>query len=799
MTLPELFAAQAARTPDAAAIICGDMIVSYSALDARANRLAGQLAARGAGPETIVAVALERSADLVAALLAVAKTGAAYLPIDPGYPTARVAYLLADAAPAVLVTSRGLLPYHDTVPRLVIGDPAAAAKLPGPVTIRPQHPAYVIYTSGSTGTPKAVVISHAALACYLAWCRQAYPALAGVSLLHAPVSFDAGITSLFGGLTCGGTVVVAALDEDMPGVLGQRRLSFLKITPGHLPLLAALPDSCAPTTQLMVGGDALAGIQLRDWRDRHPGVPVVNHYGPTEATVGCAGGPVDPQAGDGPVPIGRPFASTRVFVLDEWLCPVPPGVTGELYLAGPQLARGYLGRAGLTAERFPACPFGANERMYRTGDLARWTADGQLEFAGRADGQVKVRGFRVEPGEVEAVLAGHPDVGQAAVTVREDIPGDRRLAGYLVPAAGSADPAGLAGRVREHAAGRLPDYMVPSAVTVLDALPLTANGKLDRAALPAPDYAAAAEPGRAPASPAAELVCEVFAQVLGLETVGPQDSFFALGGHSLLAVRLVALLRDQGMAVSLRAVFATPTPAGLAGQLSLSSDSLGVLLPIRAGGGKPPLFCVHPALGASWCYLPLARHVPDDVPLYGLQSPALDGTGKVPGSLRELAVTCVRQIRAVQPAGPYRLLGFSFGGVLAHEIAVQLQAAGQQVDALILLDAYPDSQGRGPHEPPAAQAGQAAGMISEEERRRLTRIVRANGAIRRAHQPGVFRGPALLLVAAEGNPAGAAPWTSHITGQVTEVPLACTHAGMVRPAMMARVWSAISAWSALDS
>jgi amino acid adenylation domain-containing protein len=417
--------------------------------------------------------------------------------------------------------------------------------------LRPAHPAYVIYTSGSTGRPKGVIITHASLVNYLARARQAYRQLAGRTLLISPVSFDGSVTALYGCLLSGGRLCLGAADEDLPALAARAGgFTFVKATPSHLPLLARLPASWVPAGQLMLGGEAVPAALLRGWRRRHPGLALVNQYGPTEATVGCLDyqlSPDDPVPD--PVPAGRPMWNTRVFVLDENLHLVPPGVAGELYVAGAGLARGYLGRAGLTGERFTACPFGpGGERMYRTGDLARWNRSGQIEYLGRADDQVKIRGYRIEPGEVEAVLAGLDGVAQAAAAVREDQPGDKRLAGYVVPDPGAElDPAAL----REAAARVLPGYMVPAAVAVLDALPLNANGKLDRRALPAPAYAAGA--GRAPASPREQALCEVFAQVLGLDRVGVEDSFFDLGGHSLLAAVLIARLADRlGVKVSLR-------------------------------------------------------------------------------------------------------------------------------------------------------------------------------------------------------------------------------------------------------
>ena len=591
VSLAGLLDAQAARSPDAVAVVGGDRVLTYRELDAAAGRLARVLAGRGAGPESVVAVAVERSAELVVALLAVLKTGAAYLPVDLGYPAERIGFMLADAVPAVVVASAAaaaVLPRD--VPAAVLVENGQGAVADGAVrvlggggrgaAVSAAQLAYVMYTSGSTGVPKAVAVTHGGIVNRLGWMQAQYQLGVADRVLHkTPVSFDVSVWELFWPLVQGAQLVLARPGgQGDPGYLSALIASAGVTTAHFVPAMlevfvgAADPGACVSVRRVICSGEVLAGRVVQRFGERFA-AELHNLYGPTETTVdstawACVRGGGDP-------PIGAPIANTRAYVLDRWLCPVPAGVAGELYLAGVGLARGYRGRAGLTAERFTACPFGrGGERMYRTGDLARWTAGGVLVFAGRADDQVKIRGFRVEPGEVEAVLAACPGVDQAVVTTREDTAGDLRLVGYVVPAgeadgmagAGSAlgDGADLAAMTREFAAQRLPEYMVPSAVVVLDELPLTVTGKVDRRALPAPDYAPAGAGGRGPATVREEIICGVFAELLGLDQVGAEDSFFALGGHSLLAVSLVQRLRERGVAVSVRALFEAPTPAGLA-------------------------------------------------------------------------------------------------------------------------------------------------------------------------------------------------------------------------------------------
>ena len=499
----------------------------------------------------------------------------------------------------------------------------------------------------------------------------------------------------------GAAVVISDAIRESPPQFWQQVIrhgvTFISCVPSHLELVIHQAPKGVALDHLVMGGEAFTWEFYKEILHQLNVGQIANLYGPTEATIDAVGFAVTGNQAGPHIPIGRPLPGYRVYVLDGGLEPVPAGVAGELYIAGAGLARGYLGRAGLTAERFVADPFGpAGSRMYRSGDLARWRADGVLDFLGRADSQVKVRGFRIEPGEIEAALVRHGSVAQAAVIAREDTPGNKRLVAYVVA---GADQAADASALREHLGRSLPDYMVPSAFVVLERLPLTPNGKLDRKALPVPEVAAAAG-ARGPRTPQEDILCGLFAEVLGVERVGIDDNFFALGGHSLLATRLVSRIRSSmDVEIAIRSLFEAPTVAALAELIASgrSPDSdLAALLPLRPDGSKQPLFCIHDAGGLSWSYSRLIPHIPSDYPIYGLQAHNLGRRAALPGSLDEVAADYLHLIREIQPVGPYHLLGWSFGGLVAHAIATQLQGMGQEVALLALLDSYPAAREKAP-------------------------------------------------------------------------------------------------------
>ncbi|CAM3627150.1 non-ribosomal peptide synthase/polyketide synthase [Kibdelosporangium persicum] len=553
VTLTDLVEEQVARTPDATAVIAGGTKWTFTELDAWANRLSHKLIRHGVRRGDYVAVRMPRSAELIVAVLAVLKAGAAYVPMEPDHPADRISAMLEDSAPALVLDC--LEAVRDTI-GLPDTDPA--------VPRSPRDPAYVIYTSGSTGRPKGVVVAHRSVVNYLTWAAEVYPSLSGVGVLHSPVSFDLTVTTLYGPLITGGCIRVENLTDDP--VPDGTTTTFLKATPSHLALLNTLPAEFSPTGDLVVGGEQLLGEVVDEWRTANPTATVINEYGPTETTVGCMEYRIEPGTplAQGPVPIGTPAWNSRLYVLDGSLNPVPVGVPGELYIAGDGLAVGYLHRPGLTAQRFVACPFGVpGERMYRTGDLVRWRADGVMEYLGRVDDQVKIRGHRVELGEIESALLRHPEVAEAAVKVK-----DNRLAGYVV----AASPPN-ADVLREWLARTLPAYMVPSAFVTLDALPVTPNGKVDRKALPDPDMAPEHDHVE-PRTPVERALAQIWAAVLGVGRVGVHDNFFDLGGDSILSIQVVSRARNAGLGLRAKDLFLHQTLESLAEVVTvLDNDS----------------------------------------------------------------------------------------------------------------------------------------------------------------------------------------------------------------------------------
>ncbi|MFD0745650.1 amino acid adenylation domain-containing protein [Phytohabitans flavus] len=748
---PVLVARRAAETPDAAAVVDGTTRLDYATLDSWADRLAHHLADTGVRPGAVVALRAPRGVENVVGLLGIMRAGGAYLPVDPEYPAERIAALLADARPAVVLTPAAV--------RAVRGTPAPKP----PLRLRPDGAAYVIYTSGSTGVPNGVVVPHRGLPSLAAAQIERFAIEPGSRVLQfASPSFDAAVAEVVTTLVAGATLVIAPLDG--------ADVTHVTLPPS---VLATVPEGgLPPGATLVVAGEACPPDLAARWA---PGRRLVNAYGPTEATV-CAtmSAPLSTaDIQDGPLPIGHPIAGTTAYVLDAALRPMPPGIAGELYLAGAGLARGYLGRPGRTAERFVADPFAApGSRMYRTGDLARWRADGQLEFVGRVDRQAKVRGHRVEPGEVEAVLVAHPSVARAAVVVREDRPGDRRLVAYAVPAPGhGVDGPGL----RRFAARSLPTHLVPAAVVPLDRLPLTPNGKLDHRALPKPLSGAAG--GREPASPLEEELCRVVAEVLDLPRVGPDDDLFDLGGDSLHAARLA-----RRLSMTLHEVFETPTVAGLA---SGGGRRAGVL-PIRAAGGLAPLFCLPPAGGLAWCYTPLRDHLGPDRPVYGLQLAGAEPGQDVAG----LAATLAERIRAIRPTGPYHLLGWSFGGYLAHAVAAELRATGQEVGLLAILDAHPHAA---PEAVPDAALRLVPGLshLDASTVDQMLATAAHHTRVAAAHTPAVFDGDLLVVNAADA--VGRESWAPYVTGRIESHDVPCGHFEMFEPGPLATIGAAVEA------
>ncbi|WP_137874239.1 non-ribosomal peptide synthetase, partial [Rhodococcus sp. Q] len=837
---PDLLAAAAAVQPDAVAVTFRDTVVTYRDLDVRSTRLARALIARGVGPETFVALGLTRSVEEVVSIWAVAKAGASFVPVDPTYPSERIEYMLRDSAAVIGLTVAGhrdRLP--DTVPWLEFDD-ALAAELRSypddPVTdadrtlpLHLAHPAYLIYTSGSTGLPKGVVITHRGIANLTAEEHDRFTVTPQSRVSHlASPSFDASVFELMMAFSAGARVVIVPPTifggTELADLLRREHVTHAFITPTALSSMD--DDGLGDLEVLAVAGEACPPELVAKWaRNRR----MFNGYGPTETTIQASVS--DPMSAGEIVDIGRPAIGFEEMILDTRLHPVPVGVPGELYISGPGLARGYHHRPGLTAGRFVANPFGApGATMYRTGDVVRWRVPAggraRVEYLGRSDFQVKVRGFRIELGEIDAVLAGHPALGFAATIGYTAPTGGTLLAAYVVGVEGMhPDP----GEIRAYAAARLPAHMVPAAVTVLDHAPMTPVGKLDRRALPAPEFGSRADLYEAPTTPTERSVVAVFEQILGVDRVGVADSFFDLGGNSIVATRLVTEIASRlGRRLPLQAVFLDPTPRGMAhaldepgaaadgetGGTATVDQALSVLIPLRTQGTKAPLFCVHPGIGLSWGYAGLVRYLSSDRPAYGLQLPVISG-GPSFTSVADLAHRYVQEIVTVRPHGPYHLLGWSLGGVIAHAIAVELRSRGEVVETLAVMDSFvgidedtPDRltvaellHGLGLDLPDAGDDltyetaadlldrsfGQETGLTAAHLQR-INAGFTDSARIMRSFTPDLFDGD-LLFFRAQRSDGDRSPqeWRDAVTGGIREVAVDCEHNQMIEPDVLAVV------------
>ncbi|GLZ29127.1 hypothetical protein Lesp02_13170 [Lentzea sp. NBRC 105346] len=689
--------------------------------DKRANQIAHWLL--GQGVSGLVGVSVRRSHELASVMLGIWKAGMAFVIVEPDQPADRGR---SDCG-------------------FVVTDDVLADSLGSPVTdpgvpVSLDDVAYVAYTSGSTGRPKGILGTHRGIANYFADMRaEGYAGPSDVVLQLTIPTFDASFRDLIFPLTVGARVVFST--ESLPEVT-----AILAIVPSVLRELVWQGGVYPLVHTILVSGEVLHEADREAARKVFPRARIVNMYGPSECTMTTTAGDVG---------IGRPIRGASVFVLDPALARVPAGVPGEVYIAGAGVAQGYLGQPGLTASRFVACPFGG--RMYRTGDLARWTSDGNLEFIGRVDDQVKLRGIRVEPGEVEAVLAAHPAVAHSAVAVRND-----QLVAYVVA---SAD-------VRPWLVERLPAHLVPSVIVPLDAMPLTSTGKVDRKALPVFEPTVS---GRAPRTRQEEVLCGLFAEVLGLPSVGIDDNFFALGGHSLLAMRLVARIKAElGVDLAVRDIFAAPTVASFG-----TRGGLDVILPLWTAGSAPPLFCVHPASGMAWCYAKLLPYLGPDQPVYGLQARGL------PADIEEMTADYIAEIRRIQPHGPYRLLGWSAGGRIAHEIAARLG----DVEFLAVLDGYPRRSSGSYSEPSHEELmsvaladieGNPVASFSEDELalglRRIAGIRRILFNLSPRHFPGDL---VFFTATSQPDPLSVSAWKPFVGGRISNHDIPCTHEEML--------------------
>ncbi|KAG0086312.1 hypothetical protein BGZ92_008233 [Podila epicladia] len=833
LCIHQLFERQVECTPEAIALVFEDQSLTYGELNTRANHLANKLVAGGIQPDDLVAICMERSLELVVAIMAVLKAGGAYVPLDPIFASDRLRSVLYDASPVFILA--------DTVGRAALGDTAALGvlvldpkvdRMPGACRnvyvphLTSSHLAYVIYTSGTTGKPKGVMIEHKGVVSLIRAIQEPYGYDSRTrSAQFFSFSFDASVGTMFPVLCNGGALYLlnntVRVDKcKLWSYIEQNPITHLAITPSVLQDCSGLRPLDTPITLILLG-ESLSPIVLQSVAALLPSGNIINEYGPTETTVFATfWKPVDGVHVD-KVPIGRPISNKRLYILDNSRQPVPQGVVGELYIGGFGVARGYLSRPELTAERFIRDPFveDPEARMYKTGDLVRYLPDGNVIYLGRNDHQVKIRGFRVELGEIEECLNEHPSVSEAVVNAVGD-GSSKRLVAYLLRSRdlqlatqGTQEPT-LAQTLHSYLSAILPDYMVPAAFIQMEEFPLTSNSKLDRKALPMPDMDAfAIQLYETPRDPIEYGISQIWADLLNVVQVGRHDDFFAIGGHSLLAVKMVSQLRTiMGFEIPLRFVFESPTIAKLVLRLNESAhtpeDAYKVLLPIKPQGSHAPLFCVHPAQGLSWCFFGLSKHVPPEQPLYGLQARGFFDDREAPATLEEMAQDYIDQVRSIQDRGPYRLLGYSSGGLIAHTMAALLEKQGEKVALLAMMDtpanyralySLADKNNNDFEDIPelccdqdGLQGDPANGLFNHEAF--LSKLVR----LTRSSEPHVYGGDLVMLRASKPHVDGtiamksAEEWRPYVLGKIEGFDIASTHGDMIQPEPLAQIGRILS-------
>ncbi|KAK3806262.1 MAG: Non-ribosomal peptide synthetase module [Benniella sp.] len=823
LCIHHLFEQQVERTPQATALVFNDQLMSYSTLNERANRLARHLIGLGVQPDSFVAICIERSFAMVVAVFAVLKAGGAYVPLDPAYASNRLRDILTDAAPSIVLaddSGRRVLG-EGVLSSLTVVDPDAVVALdeseschtPNPHVsdITPNNLAYIIYTSGSTGKPKGVMIEHGGVVSL----TQAYTRICGVNqhsrfLQFSSWSFDSSVWEMMLPLSCGGSLYLLVnsirLDRDKVWeYMAMHSITHAGPTPSFLQDGKDFPTHVA-SLMLVLGGEALGPTLLQNLIAQ--GYTVYNDLGPTETTI-CAISWKCPQDFTGDVvPIGRPLANRKVYILDSHQQPVPLGAIGELYIGGVGVARGYLNQPELTSKAFLPDPFSGDKdaRMYKTGDLARYLPDGNIVPLGRNDFQVKVRGFRIELGEIEARLEGHPLVRSAAVITRGG-GSDKQLVAYVV----TKHDDHLVHTLRSHLTSCLPDYMVPAAFVRLDDLPMTTNGKLDRHRLPQPDSDAMAhQPYEPPHGTIESALATLWTELLNLDRIGRNDNFFMLGGHSLLAVRMVSKIQSlMGFKITLGTLFMAPTIADLVPHLlaagNSQEDAFDVLLPIRPHGARLPLFCVHHVFGISWGYIGLSKHLHPDQPIYGLQARGLADGEWCATTFDDIAFDYIEQIRRIQPHGPYCLLGYSFGGKMVHTMAAHLERQGERVALLAVMDNGPVESSHASAEERsdgldmdgdvqlfANRIGDALPEGARPYLERFKQVTRQLSQLYEHHAyPQCTSGMVLFRATVQTNPlhklVSADAWMPHVMGGTEAFDINCAHLDMDQPAPLAEI------------